>query len=370
MKIGITGVNGFIGYHLSNKLKLSEGYELVNFQRSFFQNNQDLDKFVDNSDIIIHLAGVNRHQDENFIFNTNVKIASNLSESFKRRDFSGKLIFISSIHEENESIYGKSKLEARTIFLKYSKKLKFNFTALLVPNVFGPFCKPNYNSFIATFSDIIANTQETPSIIENNLIKLIYIDNLVSHIIDEFNLKQNPRKLLKEDIEIKVDDTLKKLLSFKKIYLENNNIPDLSNQFDLFLFNTFRSYLNYNTFYPKKFKNHIDVRGNFIEITKSLSQGQYSFSLTHPSQVRGNHFHTRKVERFAVVKGKALIRMRKIGTKDIMEFKLSGDNPSFIDMPIWHTHSIENIGNEDLHTLFWINEQYNPNDPDTFYENV
>ena len=322
------------------------------------------------SDVVIHLAGLNRHNDDEEIFQTNIKLAKDISNSITRTSFSGKLIYISSIHELNNSRYGASKLKAREILTKGCKEVGCKFTALIVPNVYGPFSKPKYNSFISTFSETLVSSESIPKIIENRSIQLIYIDNLIAKILDELNTNTNVNKFVEYDIEIKVQDVLNKLIYFKKLYVDNSEIPDIKDSFDLSLFNTFRSFINHNQFYPKKFKNNKDDRGDFIEILKSESKGQYSYSITKPGKIRGNHFHTRKVERFAVIKGEALIKIRMIGKKETFEFKLSGDNPSFIDMPIWYTHSIENISDTELLTLFWINEPYNPEDPDTFFENV
>jgi UDP-2-acetamido-2,6-beta-L-arabino-hexul-4-ose reductase len=122
--------------------------------------------------------------------------------------------------------------------------------------------------------------------------------------------------------------------------------------------------------FPKKYKNNIDIRGNFVEIIRLETGGQVSFSTTKPGVTRGNHFHTRKIERFSVISGKALIQLRKIGTNVVFDYYLSGDEPAYVDMPIWFTHKIKNIGHEDLYTVFWINEFYDSNDPDTYFENV
>ena len=369
MRIGLTGINGFIGFHLSNSLQLLDDIELIEFQRDFFVDSNKLDNFFLNTDIIVHLAGVNRASDESEILQINSMLANSLAESAARTNFKGKLIYISSIQEDTKSVYGNSKLLARKILTQASYEHGFKFTALIVPNVFGAFCKPNYNSFIATFSDLLIKGEE-PTIIDDQKIKLIYIDNLVSLIIDEFKKKPNEKVNVASDEELMVSAVLNKLKEFKGLYINDGELPNLNNQFDIALFNTFRSHIDHEKWFPKKYKNNVDSRGNFIEVLRSNSKGQYSYSSTKPGVERGNHFHTRKIERFAVINGEALIRLRKIGSDKVIEYKLSGDNPSFIDMPIWHTHSIENIGENDLITLFWINEPYNEKDPDTFFEKV
>ena len=144
----------------------------------------------------------------------------------------------------------------------------------------------------------------------------------------------------------------------------------MNHEFDHNLFNTFRSYIDLNDFFPVKHKQYSDERGSFSEILRSESKGQYSFSITNPKYTRGNHFHTKKIERFSVIKGKALIQLRKVNSDEIFEFILEGQSTSFIDMPIWFTHNIKNIGDDDLITLFWVNEPYDIDNPDTYLEKV
>jgi len=160
------------------------------------------------------------------------------------------------------------------------------------------------------------------------------------------------------------------LQEIKTNYFEKGEIPSINNPFERNLFNTFLTYIDHSTFFPFKLKLNTDQRGSFVETVKLNSGGQVSFSTTVPGVTRGNHFHTRKAERFAVIKGKALIELRRIGTSEVLSFELDGNEPSFVDMPIWYTHNIKNIGNEELYTIFWISEHFSPDDPDTFFENV
>ena len=168
----------------------------------------------------------------------------------------------------------------------------------------------------------------------------------------------------------KVSEILSKLKSYKQDYFENGCIPELRDSFEINLFNTFRCFIDIDSRNPVKLKLHSDERGSFVETIKANTGGQFSFSTTKPGITRGNHFHTRKVERFTVIKGEARIQLRRIGTGKVYDFSLSGSEPAYVDMPVWYTHNITNTGNEDLYTLFWINEFYDPEDPDTFYEKV
>ena len=236
--------------------------------------------------------------------------------------------------------------------------------------MFGPFCKPNYNSFIATFCSKIL-IDNNPEILQDSKVPLIYIGNLVSQIINNIQCdNQVKQDKILCDIEIRVSEVLNILNQFKFSYLKNNTLPLFANSFEFDLFNTFRSYINLEKNYPVSLKKHSDERGFFSEIIRTETGGQFSYSTTLPSITRGNHFHTRKIERFSVLKGDAKISLRKIGSEKIYDFFLNGDLPSYIDMPIWFTHSITNIGNQPLITSFWINEPYNPEDSDTYFENV
>ena len=169
---------------------------------------------------------------------------------------------------------------------------------------------------------------------------------------------------------VKVTRLLEKLEGFREDYFSAGIIPDLKEPFDRNLFNTFLCYANHASLFPFFFKQNTDDRGSFVEILKSNSRGQFSFSTTKPGVTRGNHFHTRKTERFAVIKGKARIEIRRIGTDKVFTFELDGTRPSFVDMPVWYTHNITNTGDDDLYTFFWISEFYDPDDTDTFFEKV
>jgi UDP-2-acetamido-2,6-beta-L-arabino-hexul-4-ose reductase len=371
LKIGITGQDGFIGYHLSQTIKYKfEKYTIVPFKREILGNSKLLDSFVSSCDVIVHLAGVNRASSNEEVYNSNIQINVALQEALINSSFKGHLIFASSFQEDSGSLYGKAKKESRIFLDQTISKLRGKFTGLIIPNVFGPFCKPNYNSFIATFCSKIL-IDHNPEIIKDSKVPLIYIGNLVAQIVkyiqSENQVKHNN---ILCDIEIRVSEVLRTLNQFKVSYLKNNTLPLFANSFEFDLFNTFRSYINLEKSYPVSLKKNSDERGFFSEILRTEIGGQFSYSTTLPGITRGNHFHTRKIERFTVLKGEAKISLRKIGGEKIYDFFLNGDLPSYVDMPIWFTHSITNIGNEPLITSFWINEPYNPEDSDTYFENV
>ncbi|QBO59673.1 polysaccharide biosynthesis C-terminal domain-containing protein [Chryseobacterium salivictor] len=370
-KIGITGQNGFVGSHLYNTLGLQpEEYERIDFKKEYFEQPNQLDEFVKKCDVIVHLAAMNRHPDPEVIYFQNIELVKQLVASLKRTGSKAHLLFSSSSQEERDNLYGKSKKEGRSLLADWAKENGGTFTGMVIPNVFGPFGKPNYNSFIATFCHQLTHG-ENPVVDVDGEVKLIYVGELVQEIINQIQTAENKEHYpVPFTISMKVSEVLAKLEHYKKLYFDHGEIPELVTNFDYQLFNTFRCYFDIASHYPVKFKQNIDARGAFVEVIRLGIGGQCSYSTTVPGITRGNHFHTRKIERFAVIKGKALIQLRKIDTDEVLDFYLDGDEPAYVDMPVWYTHNVKNIGDEELLTIFWINEPYNPEDADTYFENV
>ena len=371
LKIGITGQGGFIGKHLYNTLGLFPNeFEQIDFQNAFFESKEALEIFVSQCDVIVHLAAMNRHKDAEVIYQTNIELVRKLISALESTKSKAHVLFSSSTQEERDNLYGKSKKEGRELMMQWAQNYGGKFTGLIIPNVFGPFGLPNYNSVVATFCYRLANN-ELPTVDVDSDLKLIYVGELVDGFINEIRIGESKDQVLvPHTSESKVSELLSLLEYFKKEYQEAGIIPALKNRFEVNLFNTFRCYMDIKNHFPVKFTQHTDIRGAFVEVIRLNVGGQVSFSTTVPNVTRGNHFHTRKIERFSVIKGKALIQLRQIGTDEILNFYLDGANPAYVDMPVWYTHNIKNIGHEELYTIFWINEFYDPNDPDTFFENV
>lgn len=373
IKVGITGQSGFIGTHLYNYLSLFKNdFTLIQFEDKYFETSNLLAEFVSKCDVIIHLAAVNRHYDQEEIYSKNIELVDKLISALSFTKSKASVLFSSSTQENRNNQYGRSKKEGREKLIEWAKNYKNGFIGMVIPNVFGPFGKPFYNSVISTFSYQLIN-DEIPKIEIDADLNLIYVTKLCEII--RTLILNNTEKIIEEfiiphTITIRVSDILEKLKVYKENYIVSGIIPKLETDFDRSLFNTFRSYINYKTFYPFYYKKNEDERGIFVETMKLNIGGQVSYSTTKPGITRGNHFHTRKIERFAVIKGNAKIQLRKYNSNEIIEFILNGNDPSFVDMPVWFTHNITNIGDDDLITFFWINEFYNPEDTDTYFEKV
>ena len=370
-KVGITGQAGFVGKHLYNTIGLfPDEFERIDFDKSNFGDEKKLDAFVEQCDVIVHLAAMNRHNDPEVIYETNTGLVKSLVASLERTKSKAHVLFSSSSQEERENLYGKSKKEGRELFAEWAQKSGGIFTGMVIPNVFGPFGNPFYNSVIATFCHQVGRN-ETPKIEIDGDLKLIFVTELVALMLHEIRMaKSNPEYIVAYSAESKVSEILALLQVYKSDYQDKGIIPAISSAFELNLFNTYRCYMDIEKHFPVKFTEHVDPRGAFVEVIRLNVGGQVSFSTTVPGITRGNHFHTRKIERFAVIKGKALIQLRQIGTDKIMNFELDGKKPAYVDMPIWFTHNIKNTGDEELYTIFWINEFFNPEDSDTYFENV
>lgn len=370
-KIGITGQSGFVGKHLYNTLGLfPEEFERVDFDKSFFEDAQKLDGFVKKCDVIVHLAAMNRHNDPEVIYQTNTGLVKSLVNALERTGSSAHVLFSSSSQEQRDNLYGRSKKEGREILNSWAENSKGTFTGMIIPNVFGPFGHPFYNSVVATFCHQVSRN-ETPKIDVDGDLKLIYVGELVSEILEEIRSGESkPEFIVPHTSESKVSEVLSLLNSYKEEYQDKGIIPATPTTFELNLFNTFRCYMDIENHFPVKLTQHTDPRGAFVEVIRLNVGGQVSFSTTVPGITRGNHFHTRKIERFAVIRGKALIQLRQIGTDEVMNFELDGNEPAYVDMPVWFTHNIKNTGEEELYTIFWINEFFNPDDADTYFEGV
>jgi UDP-2-acetamido-2,6-beta-L-arabino-hexul-4-ose reductase len=368
LKIGITGHTGFIGSHLVDRLKRDKQIAVILIDDDSFNDPDKLDRSVEQLDRLVHLAGQNRGAEEE-IYSTNIALAEKLVASFERLKVTPHLIFASSILSGSDSAFGRSKKAAGQSFEAWAEKNKAPLSLLTIPNVFGDRGRPFYNSVVATFCHQLTHNDQ-PKIIEDRKIELIFINDLTELIYEKISVP--PPKV--ETVRIKgteviaVSDLLKMLDGFRD-HFGKRLIPKIEQKFQRDLYNTFISYVEpaQLVFYPAA---HADKRGNLFEIIQALSGGQVFFSVTNKGVIRGEHYHSRKIERFCVVKGRACIRLRRIGTNEVHEYNVDAARPGFVDIPIFYTHNIENTGQEDLHTIFWCNEIFDQADPDTYHEEV
>ncbi|WP_305981820.1 polysaccharide biosynthesis C-terminal domain-containing protein [Roseivirga thermotolerans] len=374
-RVGITGQNGFIGSHLKWTLDLNpDAFEVISFEKSYFQDEAELDTFVGQCDVLVHLAAMNRHESQQVIHDTNIALTQTLIASLERTGATPYVLFSSSTQELADNLYGKSKKACALALENWAKSSGGSFTSLIIPNVYGPFSKPYYNTFIATFCHQLVSGDE-PQVNGTSSVDLIYVGEVVASMLEliEANLPAGQvveSKKISSTKTITVGEVFDLLKSYNEMYVGEGRIPALTTRFELNLFNTFRSYMDHGGIYPRHYVKHTDNRGLFVELLRLGGGGQVSYSTTKPGITRGNHFHTRKVERFSVISGKAQIELRRIDQSEKLTFDLDGNDPSYVDMPIWYTHNITNTGDSELLTVFWINEFYDPNDPDTYFVEV
>ena len=252
MNIGVTGQNGFLGKSIINHCNWLTDHTVIDFKNNYFDSDDYMDSFVKKCDVVLHLASLNRNKPEDEIYNTNLTLTKKLIASVKRTSSKPHIIFSSSIHEKNHSAFGKSKKYCRELLNNFSSENNNIFTGLIIPNIFGPFCKPNYNSFISTFSYNLINDKDV-EIINDTSVELIYIDDLCKKIIEIIEHKTVDKCLfIRSENKYKVSDILEKLKSFKRKYYRKNEFPELNNSFEIKLFNTFRSYIDHQSYFPRK----------------------------------------------------------------------------------------------------------------------
>lgn len=369
MKIGITGANGFVAWHLRCYLhSLSDLISEVRLAtRVTFSETNQLMEFADGLDFIVHLAGVNRAMDDDII-RGNIDPANMLVQALEKMNSKPVLLFSSSTHAINPvSQYGLSKRNVSDIFEAWSDRNQARYINLIIPHIFGEYGRPYYNSGVATFCHEIAGGIE-PNVNPAGQLELVHVQDLVELIIGLYQ-SQHAGDFRVGGVEIAVPDIVNKLKLYKHQYLALGQFPDLKNRFDRALFNSFRAALSYDARKVSP-KLHSDNRGWLVETLKANSGGQCFVSSTHTGITRGNHYHRRKVERFFVLSGKAEIKIRKLFTDEVISYQLDGASPSYVDIPTLHTHNITNISNEELITLFWTDEFYDANNPDTFFMEV
>lgn len=398
MNILVTGSNGFVGKNLVVNLKnIKEGKNRIRSLHidNIYEYDVDtdvslLDKYCNDCDFVFNLAGVNRPKDNEEFMQGNFGFASTLLDTLKKYNNNCPVMLSSSIQATligryGESDYGKSKLAGEELFFDYAKETGAKVLVYRFPNLFGKWCRPNYNSAVATFCSNIAN--DLPITVSDRAIELelLYIDDLIEEMFDALEDKEHHCDydgltpiVSKEGkycfVPTTHKETLGEIVDLLELFKGQPNsliMPEISNDsFAKKLYSTYLSYL------PKKkfsfdLKMNVDNRGSFTELLKTEKNGQVSVNISKPGITKGQHWHNSKWELFIVVAGHGLIQERNINTGEIVEFEVSGNKIEAIHMVPGWTHNIINLSEtEDLVTVMWANENFDPNHPDTFSESV
>lgn len=371
MNILVTGACGFVGKNLICALK-NLNYNI--FEYDIDTDPELLNKYTKECDFVYHLAGVNRPKDETEFMEGNFGFTSILLENLKKNNNKSPIVITSSTQAALDNPYGKSKKAGEDLIFNYGISENLRVFVYRMPNVFGKWCRPNYNSAIATFCHNISNDLEIKINDPNVVMNLLYIDDLVSDLIknlsEDFNLINTNKAFEKISIinTIKLGEIVDLIYSFKESR-ENKFVPDMMNSFTKKLYSTYLSYLPKNNF-SYNLKMNIDNRGSFTEFLKSNDRGQVSVNISKPGITKGNHWHNTKNEKFLVVSGKGVIRFRSIFNNDIIEYFVNGDKLEVVDIPVGYTHNIENLGDTDMVTIMWVNEPFDPEKPDTYFLEV
>jgi UDP-2-acetamido-2,6-beta-L-arabino-hexul-4-ose reductase len=380
MNILITGAKGFIGKNLIAQLNnIKEGKakeeripaDLIIFAYDVDSNLESLDEYCQKADFVFHLAGVNRPKEQSEFMEGNFGFTSVLLDTLKKYGNTCPVMLASSIQAELDNPYGVSKKSSEELLFRYAEETEAKVYVYRFPNVFGKWCRPNYNSAVATFCYNIARYMPIQVNDPNVMMTLIYIDDVVDELISA--LAGNPMregKYCKVPIEYKISlgEIVELIYSFRESR-RNFQVPDLSDAFTKKLYSTYLSYLPENQFsYPLKM--NVDERGSFTEFLKSSDRGQVSVNISKPGIIKGNHWHHTKNEKFLVVSGNGVIRFRKIDEEKVYEYYVSGDKLEVVDIPVGYTHNIENLGDSDMVTIMWANEPFDPEKPDTFFLKV
>lgn len=380
MKILVTGAEGFIGKNLCtslNNIKKEKnakhpdlGIDEV-FEYDMSSTFEELNAWCSECDFVFHLAGVNRPQNQSEFMEGNFGFTSTLLDLLKQNQNPCPIMLSSSIQAALSNPYGESKKAGENMLFQYGKETGAKVLIYRFPNVFGKWCRPNYNSAIATFCHNIARdipiTVNDPTV----MMSLVYIDDLVEELIRALKGQESREKeycIVPVMHLIPLGEIVRLIKSFKNSRIERA-IPDMSDALTKKLYSTYLSYLPTDQF-RYELKMNTDHRGSFTEFMKTIDRGQVSVNISKPGIVKGNHWHHSKNEKFLVVSGKGVIRFRQINSNEVIEYYVSGEKLEVIDIPTGYTHNIENLGESDMVTIMWANEPFDPNHPDTYFMEV
>lgn len=369
MKILVTGANGFIGKNLIAELR-NRNYQQI------FEYDKDtepvlLDGYCKEADFVFHLAGVNRPKDQTEFMEGNFGFTSDLLAALKKYQNTCPVMISSSIQAELQNPYGESKKAGEDLLFRYSEETGAKVLVYRFPNVFGKWCRPNYNSAVATFCHNISRDLPIQVNDPSVLMSLVYIDDVVLELIHSLEGKENQSGhfcMVPVTHSISLGEIVDLLYSFRRSR-EDRSVANMSDAFTKKLYSTYLSYLPEDQF-SYELKMNVDQRGSFTEFLKTPDRGQVSVNISKPGITKGNHWHHTKNEKFLVVSGNGVIRFRKIDQEEVLEYFVSGEKLEVVDIPTGYTHNIENLGQNDMVTLMWANESFDPENPDTYFLEV
>lgn len=382
MDILVTGANGFVGRNFVSQLEnigsgKARNYAIAGEELRVLCYDVDsdpavLEEYCRRADFVFNLAGVNRPEDPSEFMKGNFGFASLLLDTLKKCGNSCPVMISSSTQAALDNPYGESKRAGEELLFEYGRETGAKVLVYRFPNVFGKWCRPNYNSAVATFCHNIAHglpiRVNDPSVVMH----LVYIDDVVDELIGALSGDEHRAGAFCEVPvvhEITLGGIVDLLYSFRGMQ-QDLEVPDLGDAFTKKLYSTYLSYLPKEKFcYPLKM--NVDNRGSFTEIIRTPDRGQFSVNISKPGITKGEHWHHTKNEKFVVVSGHGLVQLRKIGTDEVINFEVSGEKMEVVEMIPGYTHNIINLSDtEDLVTIMWANEAFNPERPDTYFEPV
>ena len=369
----ITGAGGFVGKNLVATLRTAGYTDLMLFEKD--DTPETLADYCRRAAFVVHLAGINRPTDPSQFYTGNAGLTDTLLTDLEAAGNTAPVLVTSSTQAELDNDYGKSKRQAEEAIFAHHRRTGAAVYVFRMPGVFGKWCRPNYNSVVATFCHNVAHGLPIQVRDPAFSLPLVYIDDVVACILAAFDgqvmmdRSATPICHMHPIHEV----TLGRLAELIQGFAAGRTslaVPDLApGSFEKKLYSTYLSYLPSDQFsYPLEM--HTDNRGSFTEFLRSPERGQVSINISHPGIVKGNHWHHTKNEKFLVVKGEGVIRFRNIFSREVIEYHVSGDKLEVVDIPCGYTHNIENVGTEDMVTVMWANEAFDPDHPDTFFEPV
>lgn len=367
--VAVSGATGFVGGHLLDALRRADVPDVTPVDPGTFADPDTLTKAAAGHDAFVHLAARNRGAASE-VHDVNVRLAGELVAALDRSGHRPHVLFASSTQATLDTPYGRAKREGEQALADWSDRAGAPLTVLRIPNVYGPGARPFHNSVVATFCHQLARGQR-PRLHDDRELRLVYVGDLVVGITELLADPPDGRRRvdLPPTDSLRVSEVLAILRGHAEAFADGGRVPACPSTLERRLRATFLSAVPYPDLATRP-PVRTDERGSLFEAVRHDAGGQVFLSTTRPGVVRGNHYHVRKTEKFCVLQGEALIRLRRVGSAQTTEYGLSGEQPSIVDIPVLHTHNIENVGGGELRTLFWADEVFDPGDADTYPEPV